>query len=68
MSASQSEFSATWKEDNFEMHNHEFDLDDEKHSSEQAKTFGNSNFEADQDEPLGDQDWLGNYARETEQK
>ena len=49
------------------MHNREFDLEDEKDSSEQAKTFGDSNFEANQDEPLGDQDWLGNFARETEQ-
>ena len=66
MSASESESSTTSKEDNSEMYNREFYLEDE-HSSEEAKTLGNSNVEAYQDEPLADQDWLDNYARETEQ-
>ena len=67
MSASESESSATLKEDNSEMYNRECDLEDEEHSSEEAKTLGYSNVEAYQDEPLADQDWLDNYARETEQ-
>ena len=46
MSASESKSSATLKENNSEMYNRECDLEDEEHSSEEAKTLGNSNVEA----------------------
>ena len=67
MSGSESESSATSKEDNSEMYKHEFDLEDEEHSSEEANTLDNNNVEAYQDEPLADEEWLNNYTRETEQ-
>ena len=67
MSGSESESSATSKEDNSETYKHEFDLEDEEHSSEEANTLDNNNVEAYQDEPLADEEWLNNYTRETEQ-
>ena len=67
MSGSESESSATSKEDNSEMYKGEFDLEDEEHSSEEANTLDNNNVEAYQDEPLADEEWLNNYTRETEQ-
>ena len=67
MSGSESESSATSKEDNSEMYKREFDLEDEEHSSEEANTLDNNNVEAYQDEPLADEEWLNNYTRETEQ-
>ena len=67
MSRSESESSATSKEDNSVMYKREFDLEDEEHSSEEANTLDNNNVEAYQDEPLADEEWLNNYTRETEQ-